>query len=112
MPFYNFSISTVQGHAGKLVFGYLASKPVMCMQGRLHYYEGHHLWQVIVYCICTKCLYEYNIWNLFTDKGHCAIATSGLNNESVVYVCTSYAHCMQIRTAFNIQCIRSVSGQR
>ena len=94
MPFYNSCISIVQGHAGKLVFGYLASKPVMCMQGRLHYYEGHHLWQVIAYCICTKCLYEYNIWNLFTDKGHYAIATSGFNIESAVYVCMQIV-CME-----------------
>merc|ERR1712130_927255 len=37
-----FSKSTVAGHAGKLVFGYLGDKYVMCMKGRFHYYEGYH----------------------------------------------------------------------
>ena len=33
--------STVVGHAGRLVFGMLEGQPVMVMQGRAHYYEGH-----------------------------------------------------------------------
>jgi len=37
----NFPISTVQGHAGQLVFGLLDGVPVMCMQGRFHYFEGN-----------------------------------------------------------------------
>lgn len=39
----NFPISTVQGHSGKLVFGYLSGVPVVAMQGRFHYYEGYSL---------------------------------------------------------------------
>ncbi|CAN3375259.1 purine nucleoside phosphorylase [Diutina rugosa] len=40
-----FKTSTVQGHAGKLVFGTIGQNkvPVMCMLGRLHYYEGYSL---------------------------------------------------------------------
>ncbi len=34
-------ISTVAGHAGKLVFGKLNGKAVLLMQGRFHFYEGH-----------------------------------------------------------------------
>ena len=37
----NFALSTVAGHAGKLVFGMLANKPTVCMVGRKHLYEGH-----------------------------------------------------------------------
>lgn len=37
----NFSHSTAPGHKGRLVIGNLAGKVVCCMQGRLHYYEGH-----------------------------------------------------------------------
>ncbi|WP_091347991.1 purine-nucleoside phosphorylase [Anaerobranca gottschalkii] len=37
----NFPVSTVSGHAGNLVFGYLQGKPVVAMQGRFHYYEGY-----------------------------------------------------------------------
>lgn len=36
-----FPQSTVQGHAGELVFGTLGGKKVICMKGRFHFYEGH-----------------------------------------------------------------------
>jgi purine-nucleoside phosphorylase len=36
----HFPVSTVIGHEGQLVFGLLEEVPVMCMQGRCHYYEG------------------------------------------------------------------------
>lgn len=42
----NFPISTVPGHAGKLVFGELEGVPVSVMRGRVHYYEGYNLKQV------------------------------------------------------------------
>ncbi|MGK4333905.1 xanthosine phosphorylase [Lonsdalea quercina] len=35
-----FPVSSVEGHAGKLVSGYLEGVPVLCMKGRGHYYEG------------------------------------------------------------------------
>ncbi|XP_051174611.1 purine nucleoside phosphorylase-like isoform X3 [Leptopilina boulardi] len=41
----HFPVSTVTGHVGQLVFGYLENVPVMCMQGRFHYYEGYPLWK-------------------------------------------------------------------
>lgn len=41
----NFPVSTVEGHAGKLIFGYLSNAPVVCMQGRFHFYEGYPLWK-------------------------------------------------------------------
>lgn len=44
----NFPVSTVQGHAGNLVFGILNGKQVVCMQGRFHYYEGYSLNKVTV----------------------------------------------------------------
>ena len=37
----HFCPSTAPGHAGKLIFGKLAGKQVVCMQGRIHYYEGY-----------------------------------------------------------------------
>jgi len=39
----HFPVSTVVGHAGKMIFGYLNGIEVMCMQGRFHYYEGYPL---------------------------------------------------------------------
>ena len=37
----HFPVSTVESHAGRLLFGHLRGKPVVCMQGRFHYYEGY-----------------------------------------------------------------------
>lgn len=37
----HFSVSTVPGHKGRLIFGILAGKCVLCMQGRIHAYEGY-----------------------------------------------------------------------
>jgi purine-nucleoside phosphorylase len=39
----NFPVSTVEGHAGELIFGTLSGKDVMAMSGRLHFYEGYGL---------------------------------------------------------------------
>lgn len=43
----NFPVSTVQGHAGRLVIGKLEGKIVLCMQGRFHFYEGYGMDQVV-----------------------------------------------------------------
>ena len=42
----HFPVSTVQGHAGRLVVGKLAGATVCAMQGRFHFYEGYDLQQV------------------------------------------------------------------
>ena len=39
----NFPVSTVKGHSGNLIFGTLAGKKVVALQGRFHYYEGWSL---------------------------------------------------------------------
>lgn len=41
-----FPKSTLEGHAGNLVFGTLGNYPVMVMQGRFHYYEGFEMKEV------------------------------------------------------------------
>ena len=42
----HFPVSTVEGHSGKLIFGELAGKQVVAMQGRFHFYEGYTIQQV------------------------------------------------------------------
>jgi purine-nucleoside phosphorylase len=42
----NWPVSTVQGHAGRLVIGELEGQSVFVMQGRVHYYEGHSMSQI------------------------------------------------------------------
>ena len=36
-----FPVSTVSGHAGKFIMGYVEDVPLICMSGRVHYYEGY-----------------------------------------------------------------------
>ncbi len=43
-----FPVSTVVGHAGHFLFGYLEDVPVVCMQGRVHYYEGYSMEDVVL----------------------------------------------------------------
>ena len=42
----NFPVSTVESHFGKLIFGTIAGKKVLVMQGRFHYYEGYDMQQI------------------------------------------------------------------
>ncbi len=43
-----FPISTVQGHKGRFVLGYVEDVPVMIMEGRVHYYEGYSMSDVVL----------------------------------------------------------------
>lgn len=44
----DFPISTVAGHEGRFLFGYLAGVLVCAMQGRVHYYEGYPMQDVVL----------------------------------------------------------------
>lgn len=43
-----FPVSTVPGHKGRFVFGYVWDVPVVAMQGRVHYYEGYSISDVVL----------------------------------------------------------------
>lgn len=43
-----FPVSTVPGHAGKFIFGYVGDTKVVCMQGRVHVYEGYPVTDVVL----------------------------------------------------------------
>ena len=43
-----FPVSTVKGHKGRFVFGYVEDTPVVIMQGRVHYYEGYPMSDVVL----------------------------------------------------------------
>ena len=43
-----FPVSTVTGHKGRFVFGYVGEVPVVIMQGRVHYYEGYPMTDVVL----------------------------------------------------------------
>lgn len=43
-----FPVSTALGHKGRFVFGYIEEVPVVVMQGRVHYYEGYDITDVVL----------------------------------------------------------------
>ena len=43
-----FPVSTVAGHQGRFLFGYVKQVPVVAMQGRVHYYEGYPITDVVL----------------------------------------------------------------
>lgn len=43
-----FPVSTIPGHKGRFVFGYVKEVPVVIMQGRVHYYEGYSIQEVVL----------------------------------------------------------------
>lgn len=49
IPFHDiphFPVSTVEGHSGTLVSGWLEGQAVLALQGRVHYYEGYSMQQI------------------------------------------------------------------
>lgn len=43
-----FPVSTVAGHDGRFLFGYIEEVPVVLMKGRVHYYEGYSMQDVVL----------------------------------------------------------------
>ena len=43
-----FPVSTVKGHKGQFLFGYIGEVPVVLMQGRVHFYEGYTISDVVL----------------------------------------------------------------
>lgn len=67
----HFPTSTAQGHAGKLVLGFLAGVPVVAMQGRVHRYEGFSIDEV---CFPVRCMQHLGAHTLIVSN-----ASGGLN---------------------------------
>lgn len=65
----HFSVSTVPGHAGRLVVGLLEGRRVLCMQGRFHFYEGYSMDKVVFPIQVMKLLGIRNL--LLTNAAGC-----------------------------------------
>lgn len=69
----NFPVSTVEGHSGNLIFGYLGGKRIMAMQGRFHYYEGYDMKELT---FPVRVMKELGVKTLFVSN-----AAGGMNKE-------------------------------
>jgi len=69
----NFPVSTVDGHASRLIYGKLGDKEVLAMQGRFHYYEGYSMQEVT---FPVRVLKFVGVTNLFVSN-----ASGGLNPD-------------------------------
>jgi purine-nucleoside phosphorylase len=67
----HFPVSTVESHAGQLLFGTLGGKNVVAMQGRFHYYEGYSMQQI---AFPIRVLHALSVETLFVSN-----ACGGLN---------------------------------
>lgn len=71
-----FVVSTAPGHAGRFVAGQLAGKQVLCMQGRLHFYEGHSMEDIV---FPVRVMKELGIEHLFVSN-----AAGGMNPDFAI----------------------------
>ena len=69
----DFPVSTVDGHAGRLISGRMGNKEIIAMQGRFHFYEGYSMKEVIFPVRVLKFL---GISNLIVSN-----ASGGLNPD-------------------------------
>lgn len=68
-----FPVSTVQGHDGKFLFGWVGKVPVVAMKGRVHYYEGYSMEEVV---LPVRLMRRLGIQILFLTN-----ASGGINPE-------------------------------
>lgn len=61
-----FPVSTVAGHVGRFIFGWVEDVPVVVMQGRVHYYEGYSMPDV---CLPTRLMGLLGAEVLFITNG-------------------------------------------
>jgi len=69
----DFPVSTVEGHAGRLIYGKLGGRDVLAMQGRFHFYEGYSMTEVT---FPVRVLKYVGVTHLFVSN-----ASGGLNPD-------------------------------
>lgn len=96
----NFLVSTVDSHAGKMIFGKVSGKNIVCMSGRFHFYEGYDFEQLVLPIRLFKLLgvkktiitnaagavnTQYNVGDIMIVKDHLKLTGSsplcGKNDE-------------------------------
>jgi len=77
----HFPVSTVESHQGQLIFGTIAEKPVVIMQGRFHYYEGYTAKEIT---FPIRVLKELGINNLLISNASGAINPNYKKGDLVI----------------------------
>lgn len=83
----HFPVSTVESHSGKLIFGTLAGKQVVAMQGRFHFYEGYSMQEItfpvrVMHALGVRTLFVSNAcggMNAAFRRGDIMIITDHIN---------------------------------
>ena len=93
-----FPQSTVQGHKGQFIFGYVGKVPVVCMQGRVHYYEGYPVSDVVLPIRLMKLMgaevlfltnaagganFDFSAGDLMLIKDHICLVPNPLMGENI-----------------------------
>lgn len=76
-----FPVSTVEGHKGRMIFGQVAGRKVVAMQGRFHYYEGYTMQQVT---FPVRVMRQLGIEWLFVSNASGGINTSFRTGDLMV----------------------------
>jgi len=85
----HFPTSTVESHHGRLLFGHLKGKSVVCMQGRFHYYEGNSFRQI---AFPIRVMKQLGVRSLIASN-----ASGGLNpkyKEGDIMLITDHINCL------------------
>src|ERR1039458_4320315 len=77
----NFPLSLVESHHGRLIFGYLSGRKVVAMQGRLHFYEGYSMDQVVLPIRVMKLL---GVRNLLVSNASGALNPSFFTGDLMI----------------------------
>ena len=94
-----FAGSTVKGHTGEFIFGDLFGKKVLAMNGRVHYYEGHPIEQVV---LPVKVMADLGIKDLIVTN-----AAGGVNesfNPGDLMVITDHINFTGVNPLIGLNC--------
>ena len=120
-----FPVSTVPGHAGKFIFGYLDEVPVVLMSGRVHFYEGYEISDVVLPIRLMKMLgaetffvtnaagginYDYNVGDLMMINGHISsFVTNPLIGPNIDELGTRFPDMTDVYTASYQEIIKNAA---
>ena len=74
--------STVMGHSGRMIFGHAGNLPVVVMQGRVHFYEGYEMEEVM---FLSRVIGRLGIKTLVVTNAAGGVNTSYVGPESARY---------------------------